>query len=161
MYSLLLHTLKRSKLNKINTWKNSIVLWNARENLADFDVFIIDTIGILTKIYSWHRLWVVVSGNPWVHNLLEPATFESQSYWSKLFSFCGSYSFSQHGCISVSNKTELIAAFKDLIVDTNYRSEKVISVALLFKWIKATRNYYEEHSIKYSKINQLRSKTQK
>jgi 3-deoxy-D-manno-octulosonic-acid transferase len=29
------------------------------------------------------------------------------------------------GCISVS-KTELIAAFKDLIVDTNYRSEKDI-----------------------------------
>jgi 3-deoxy-D-manno-octulosonic-acid transferase len=37
------------------------------------------------------------------------------------------------GCISVSNKTELIAAFKDLIVDTNYRSEKDIFAALLFK----------------------------
>jgi hypothetical protein len=34
------------------------------------------------------------------------------------------------------NKTELIAAFKDLIVDTNYRSEKDIFAALLFKWIK-------------------------
>jgi 3-deoxy-D-manno-octulosonic-acid transferase len=37
------------------------------------------------------------------------------------------------GCISVSNKAELIAAFKDLITDTNFRHEKVISAALLFK----------------------------
>jgi 3-deoxy-D-manno-octulosonic-acid transferase len=34
----------------------------AGESLADFDVFIIDTIGILTKIYSYAdiALWVVV-----------------------------------------------------------------------------------------------------
>jgi hypothetical protein len=51
----------------------------------------------------------------------------------------------------------LIAAFKDLIVDTNYRSEKDIFAALLFKWIKGNAHYYEKHSIKYSKINQLRS----
>jgi 3-deoxy-D-manno-octulosonic-acid transferase len=73
-------------------------------------------------------------GNPGVHNLLEPLLLGPNHYWSKLFSFCGSYSFSQHGRMHLcSNKTELIAAFKDLIVDTNYRSEKDISVALLFK----------------------------
>jgi hypothetical protein len=33
------------------------------------------------------------------------------------------------GCISVSNKAEL-NAFKDLITDANFRSEKVISAAL-------------------------------
>jgi 3-deoxy-D-manno-octulosonic-acid transferase len=28
------------------------------------------------------------------------------------------------GCVSVSNKTELNSAFKDLIVDANFRGEK-------------------------------------
>jgi 3-deoxy-D-manno-octulosonic-acid transferase len=65
-------------------------------------------------------------GNPesttYLNQLLSP-----NRYWSKLFSFCGSYSFSQHGRMHLCfNKTELIAAFKDLIVDTNYRSEKDI-----------------------------------
>jgi 3-deoxy-D-manno-octulosonic-acid transferase len=48
-----------------------------RGNLADFDVFI-DTIGILTKIYSYADIAFVGGGfgNPGVHNLLEPATFE-------------------------------------------------------------------------------------
>jgi 3-deoxy-D-manno-octulosonic-acid transferase len=43
-------------------------------------MFIIDTIGILTKIYSYADIAfvVVVSGNL-SHNLLEPATLESQS----------------------------------------------------------------------------------
>jgi 3-deoxy-D-manno-octulosonic-acid transferase len=104
------------------------------KNLADFDVFIIDTIGILTKIYSYADIAFVGGGfgNPGVHNLLEPA-FESQSLLVQIILILRKL-FSQHGrCISVSNKTELIAAFKDLIVDTNYRSEKDISVALLFK----------------------------
>jgi 3-deoxy-D-manno-octulosonic-acid transferase len=82
-----------------------------------------------------HRL---VGGGFWkpgVHNLLEPATLEFQSYWSKLFSFCRSNCVGQHGgCISVSNKTELIAAFKDLIVDPTIEEKKDIYLkALLFK----------------------------
>jgi 3-deoxy-D-manno-octulosonic-acid transferase len=56
--------------------KSNIVL--RKENLADFDVFIIDTIGILTKIYSYADIAFVGGGfgNPGVHNLLEPATLE-------------------------------------------------------------------------------------
>jgi 3-deoxy-D-manno-octulosonic-acid transferase len=51
----------------------------SRESLADFDVFIIDTIGILTKIYSYADIAFVGGGfgNPGVHNLLEPATLSS------------------------------------------------------------------------------------
>jgi 3-deoxy-D-manno-octulosonic-acid transferase len=67
-----------------------------------------------------------------VHKL-EPATLESQSYWSKFHFAEATALVNMGGCISVSKQTELIAAFKDLIVDTNYRSEKVISAALLFK----------------------------
>ena len=46
-------------------------------NLADFQVFIIDTVGILTKIYSYASIAYVGGGftKTGVHNVLEPATF--------------------------------------------------------------------------------------
>jgi 3-deoxy-D-manno-octulosonic-acid transferase len=65
-------------LNSLKQYhKSSLILRKAGESLADFDVFIIDTIGILTKIYSYADIaFVGGGGNPGVHNLLEPATFE-------------------------------------------------------------------------------------
>jgi 3-deoxy-D-manno-octulosonic-acid transferase len=58
------HNIKRNQIEqfKNSITKNSLVLRKAGESLADFDVFIIDTIGILTKIYSYAdiALWVVV-----------------------------------------------------------------------------------------------------
>ena len=48
-----------------------------QDQLANFQVLIIDTIGILTKIYSYADIAYVGGGfgNPGVHNILEPATF--------------------------------------------------------------------------------------
>ncbi|HEY4616885.1 MAG TPA: glycosyltransferase N-terminal domain-containing protein, partial [Flavobacterium sp.] len=71
------------KENQIELLKDGItkktVLFSEMEgkNLSDFDVFIIDTVGILTKIYSYADIAFVGGGfgNPGVHNLLEPATF--------------------------------------------------------------------------------------
>jgi len=47
------------------------------KNLADYQVFIIDTVGILTKIYSYAHVAYVGGGftKTGVHNVLEPATF--------------------------------------------------------------------------------------
>jgi len=47
------------------------------ENLSNYQVFIIDTVGILTKIYSYANLAYVGGGftKTGVHNVLEPATF--------------------------------------------------------------------------------------
>lgn len=47
------------------------------ENLADYQVFIIDTVGLLTKIYSYATVAYVGGGftKTGVHNVLEPATF--------------------------------------------------------------------------------------
>lgn len=47
------------------------------KNLADYQVFIIDTVGILTKIYSYANIAYVGGGftKTGVHNVLEPATF--------------------------------------------------------------------------------------
>lgn len=47
------------------------------EDLSNFQVFIIDTVGILTKIYSYADIAYVGGGftKSGVHNVLEPATF--------------------------------------------------------------------------------------
>ena len=56
-----------------------VVLYSEIENkkLEDFQVFIIDTVGILTKIYSYAEVAYVGGGytKSGVHNVLEPATF--------------------------------------------------------------------------------------
>ena len=47
------------------------------KNLKDFEVLIIDTIGLLSKIYSYADIAYVggAIGNTGLHNTLEPATF--------------------------------------------------------------------------------------
>jgi 3-deoxy-D-manno-octulosonic-acid transferase len=56
-----------------------VVLFSEKEgkNLSEFDVFIVDTIGILTKIYAIADAAYVGGGltKNGVHNVLEPATF--------------------------------------------------------------------------------------
>jgi 3-deoxy-D-manno-octulosonic-acid transferase len=73
------HNIKRNQIEqfKKSITKSSLIL-RKQGSLADFDVFIIDTIGILTKIYSYADIAFVGGGfgNPGVHNLLEPATLE-------------------------------------------------------------------------------------
>ncbi|MEP1490446.1 MAG: glycosyltransferase N-terminal domain-containing protein [Algibacter sp.] len=68
-----IHSLK-SKLN-VNT-----VLFSEKEsaNLQEAKVFIIDTIGLLTKIYNYANVAYVggAMGNTGLHNTLEPAVFE-------------------------------------------------------------------------------------
>ena len=67
----------------IEELKNSIskktVLFSemSGENLKDYQVFIIDTVGILTKIYSYATIAYVGGGytKSGIHNVLEPATF--------------------------------------------------------------------------------------
>ncbi|MFT5254077.1 MAG: 3-deoxy-D-manno-octulosonic-acid transferase, partial [Flavobacteriales bacterium] len=125
------HNIKAVQIEQL---KNSItkkpVLFSEMQekNLADFDVFIIDTIGILTKIYNYADIAFVGGGfgNPGVHNLLEPAAFGVPIVIGPNYSHFAEATalVNMGGCVSVSNKTELIAAFKDLITDPNYRSEK-------------------------------------
>ena len=69
--------------HEIETLKQSIskkvVLFSEMENkdLNEFDVFIADTIGILTKIYSYAHVAYVGGGytKSGVHNVLEPASY--------------------------------------------------------------------------------------
>lgn len=62
-----------------NSISKMVVLFSEKDNknLSDYQVFIIDTLGILTKIYSYANLAYVGGGftKTGVHNVLEPATF--------------------------------------------------------------------------------------
>lgn len=122
------------KAEQIQELKKSItkkaVLFSERndKNLADYDVFIIDTIGILTKIYSYADIAYVGGGfgNPGIHNILEPATYGVPIVIGPNYSnFAEATALvNLEGCISVSNKKELEAALISLILIEVERQEK-------------------------------------
>ena len=97
-------------------------------NLANFDVFIIDTIGILTKIYSYADIAYVGGGfgNPGVHNILEPATFGVPIVIGPNYSHFPEATalVNMEGCICISTQEELNEAFDNLIQNQDIRFEK-------------------------------------
>jgi 3-deoxy-D-manno-octulosonic-acid transferase len=125
------HNIKEDQIQQL---KNSItkktVLFSEKEGkqLADFDVFIIDTIGILTKIYSYADIAYVGGGfgNPGVHNVLEPATFgvpiligPNYSHFAEAIALVN-----MEACVSVNNQKELNEALENLIHNDDIRNEK-------------------------------------
>ena len=125
------HNIKPEQILELkNKISKKVVLFSKKEGkkLDDFDVFIIDTIGILTKIYSYADIAYVGGGfgNPGVHNLLEPATFGVPIVIGPNYSHFAEATALVHleGCISVSNKNELNDAFLDLIQNDEVRQEK-------------------------------------
>jgi 3-deoxy-D-manno-octulosonic-acid transferase len=122
------------KTEQIQQLKNSIskktVLFSEKEgqHLADFNVFIIDAIGILTKIYSYADIAFVGGGfgSPGVHNILEPATFGVPIVIGPNFSHFAEATalMNMEGCISISNQKELNEAFDILVQNEDIRNEK-------------------------------------
>lgn len=125
------HNIKEEQIQNL---KNSItkktVLFSEKEgqNLADFDVFIIDTIGILTKIYSYADIAYVGGGfgNPGVHNVLEPATFgvpiiigPNYSHFAEAIALVN-----MDACVAVANQKGLDEALENLIRNADIRNEK-------------------------------------
>ncbi|MDD2673455.1 MAG: glycosyltransferase N-terminal domain-containing protein [Flavobacterium sp.] len=125
------HNIKEEQIQQL---KNSItkktVLFSEKEGkqLANFDVFIIDTIGILTKIYSYADIAYVGGGfgNPGVHNVLEPATFgvpiligPNYSHFAEAIALVN-----MEACLAVSNQKELNEALENLIRNDDIRNEK-------------------------------------
>lgn len=97
-------------------------------SLQEKNVFIIDTIGILTKIYSYADIAYVGGGfgNPGVHNILEPATFgipiiigPNYSHFAEAIALVH-----QEGCVSISNQNELNEALDNLVFNEDVRHEK-------------------------------------
>lgn len=97
-------------------------------NLEEYDVLLIDTIGILTKIYSYADIAYVGGGfgNPGVHNILEPATFGIPIVIGPNYSHFAEATalVNLKGCSTIANASEFSTTMKRLIIDEADRSEK-------------------------------------
>jgi 3-deoxy-D-manno-octulosonic-acid transferase len=125
------HIIKSEQIANLKSQiTKSTILFSEKEDqdLKGIQVFIIDTIGILTKIYSYADIAYVGGGfgNPGVHNILEPATFgipivigPNYSHFSEATALVN-----LEGCISISNQNELNDAFNLLLNNEEERHEK-------------------------------------
>lgn len=125
------HNIKTEQIQQLrDRIGKKTVLFTEKEgkNLADFDVFIIDTIGILTKVYSYADIAYVGGGfgNPGVHNLLEPATFGVPIVIGPNYSHFAEATalVKMEGCSVIKNTEELKEAFTNLIRNQDIRNEK-------------------------------------
>jgi len=130
------HNIKETQISNLKSQiTKSTILFSEKDTeilqhdkLSNFQVFIIDTIGILTKIYSYADIAYVGGGfgNPGVHNILEPATFgipivigPNYSHFAEATALVG-----LEGCISIKNQSELNEAFDLLLQNEDERYEK-------------------------------------
>jgi 3-deoxy-D-manno-octulosonic-acid transferase len=125
------HNIKTEQISNLQSQiTKSTVLFSEKvnQNLAEFQVFIIDTVGILTKIYSYADIAYVGGGfgNPGVHNILEPATFGIPIVIGPNYSHFAEATalVNMEGCISISNQNELNDTLHNLISNEDIRHEK-------------------------------------
>ncbi|KAF2329408.1 3-deoxy-D-manno-octulosonic acid transferase [Flavobacterium daemonense] len=126
------HNIKEDQISSLKSQiSKSTVLFSEKDNatdLSNYNVFIIDTVGLLTKIYSYGTIAYVGGGfgNPGIHNILEPATFGIPILIGPNYAnFAEAISLVElGGCISITNENELKSYFDRLLGDQNYFEEK-------------------------------------
>lgn len=125
------HNIKDAQIQSLRSAiSKKTVLFSEKDgkNLADSDVFIIDTIGILTKIYSYADVAYVGGGfgNPGVHNILEPATFGVPIVIGPNYSHFAEATALVHagGCVSITNQKQLDDILDLLLRNEDERHEK-------------------------------------
>ncbi|MFD0965097.1 3-deoxy-D-manno-octulosonic acid transferase [Pseudofulvibacter geojedonensis] len=123
------HDIKPRKIEKLKKGiQKSVVLYSEKEgkNLANYDVFIIDTIGLLTKIYSYADIGFVGGAfKTGLHNVLEPAVFGIPVIIGPEYNkFQEAVDLvNQKGVISINSKNEYETIIQKLITHTDYRKE--------------------------------------
>lgn len=139
------------ELQKSINKKTILFSAKADKNLSEYTVFIIDTIGILTKIYAAADLAYVGGGlKTGLHNILEPATFGIPVViGDKYDKFKEAVDLVKiGGCISIKNQEEFTANFINLKEDENFRKlTGVINKRYIADNLKATKlimNYLED-----------------
>ena len=125
------HNIKAEQIAKLKALiTKPTALFSEKENqsLSDQQVFIIDTIGILTKIYSYADIAYVGGGfgNPGIHNILEPATFGIPIVIGPNYSHFAEATalVKLEGCVSIANNKDLLETFDDLIYKPDIRFQK-------------------------------------
>jgi len=113
----------KDRLNK------KTILYSEKEgkNPSGYQVFIIDTIGLLSKIYSYADIAYVggAVGNTGLHNILEPATFGIPIVTGTNFDKFPEAKQLQElaGLYSVATKEELAQILSKLLNDDNFREQ--------------------------------------
>ncbi|WP_125722757.1 3-deoxy-D-manno-octulosonic acid transferase [Flavobacterium ustbae] len=125
------HNIKADQISNLKSLiTKSTILFSEKENkdLSYYNVFIIDTIGILTKIYSYGTIAYVGGGfgNPGIHNILEPATFGIPIVIGPNYSnFAEAIALVEiGGCIPITTSKELKDILDRLLNDKNFLEEK-------------------------------------
>ena len=129
------HNIKQEQISNLkNQIQKKTILFSENvetrliASLKEYNVFIIDTIGILTKIYSYADIAYVGGGfgNPGVHNILEPATFGVPVVIGPNYSHFAEATalVNMQGCISIQNQSQLNEAFDLLLHNEDERLEK-------------------------------------
>ncbi|MEX1382714.1 3-deoxy-D-manno-octulosonic acid transferase [Lutibacter sp.] len=130
-----------------------VVLFSEKEdeNLENYQVFIIDTIGILTKVYSYADIAYVGGGftKSGVHNVLEPATFGLPILMGPNYSkFIEAKELvAKEACFSVKNSQKLSVLLSSFFIDKikrletgskalNYVINKTGATAKILKYLK-------------------------
>ncbi|MEO7977526.1 glycosyltransferase N-terminal domain-containing protein [Flavobacterium sp.] len=136
------HNIKSEQIENLkNAISKKTILFSEKEDklLPDYNVFIIDTVGMLTKIYSYGTIAYVGGGfgNPGIHNVLEPATFGIPIVIGPNYSnFAEAIELANiGGCMVISNKEELKQTFDRLLSDEN----------LLINTGKICKSYIQEN----------------
>lgn len=110
------------------TERTGVSKQDLHDKIADYQVFIIDTIGILTKIYSYADIAYVGGGlgKAGLHNILEPATFGIPIIIGPNYAHFAEATalVNMEGCISISNYTALKEALDLLLQNEDERLEK-------------------------------------
>lgn len=122
------HNIKTKQIENIQTnLKKPAILFTQKEkkDLSQYDVFILDTIGLLSKAYSYADIAYVggAMGNTGLHNILEPAVFGAPIIIGKNYQkFPEAFDMIKNkGVKSVSNITELSTELNSLINDPKSR----------------------------------------
>ncbi|OBX25648.1 3-deoxy-D-manno-octulosonic-acid transferase [Gelidibacter algens] len=122
------HTIKKQQIADFTgKLKKKTILFSENEgkNLADYQVFVVDTIGILSKIYSYADIAYVggAMGQTGLHNILEPAVFgvpiiigNNYKKFPEAFQM-----IANGGVVSISNSLELKHTLDALVENSNKR----------------------------------------
>ena len=109
--------------------KKKVVLFSEKEdeNISDYSVLIVDTIGLLTKIYSYADIAYVggAIGSTGLHNILEPITFGVPIIIGQNFEKFPEAKklLNLNGLFAVSNSKECSHILTKLVDDEGFRNK--------------------------------------
>lgn len=129
-YIIAPHNINPENIKKLKQIINKkVVLYSEKEakNLSEYQVLIIDTIGILTQIYKYGDIAYVGGGfGSGIHNILEPATFGIPIIIGPNYQKFNEAKdlIDEKACISVQNSIEFDNAITLLFSDDDLRKNK-------------------------------------